>query len=274
MVAAMWTEGVEPASMSWLPRWLAAGEDRLDTVHARAYMALRLAKSWYQNLDLDKLVAQRDGLEVELQAVEEGLRVRANDIASYDAWDELNLERVQGGNVIPEDLHGLQPYDADGISDKAAHEVLEQLSGQSSVFSKARYTVRSFGIRPNEKIACYVTIRGEKAMQLLESGLKVKELLLRCVHCYAWSLASASSVFLRRSTTAVLFGIGYKITKSQHDEFEAKIFEERAALESKYQKMYEPLYSKHHDVVNGVVEVEGVTKDDSGEAAVDQKGLE
>uniref|UniRef100_F6H228 50S ribosomal protein L5, chloroplastic n=2 Tax=Vitis vinifera TaxID=29760 RepID=F6H228_VITVI len=33
----------------------------------------------------------------------------------------------------------------------------------------------------NEKIACYVTVKGEKAMRLLESGLKVKEyeLLLR-----------------------------------------------------------------------------------------------
>jgi len=41
--------------------------------------------------------------------------------------------------------------------------------------SSARYTVRSFGIRCNEKIVCYVTVRGEKAMQLLESGLKVKE---------------------------------------------------------------------------------------------------
>ncbi|KAI5019773.1 hypothetical protein ZWY2020_044661 [Hordeum vulgare] len=59
--------------------------------------------------------------------------------------------------------------------------------------------------------------------------------------------------------------------QSQHDEFEAKFFEERAALEAKYQKMYEPLYSKRHDVVNGVVEVEGVTKDVSGEAAADQK---
>ena len=39
----------------------------------------------------------------------------------------------------------------------------------------ARYTVRSFGIRRNEKISVHVTIRGEKAMQLLESGLKVKE---------------------------------------------------------------------------------------------------
>ncbi|PRQ29092.1 putative ribosomal protein L5 [Rosa chinensis] len=57
-----------------------------------------------------------------------------------------------------------------------AAKVLEQLSGQTPVFSKAtRYTMRSFGIMRNEKIACYVTVRGEKAMSLLESGLKVKE---------------------------------------------------------------------------------------------------
>lgn len=48
-------------------------------------------------------------------------------------------------------------------------QVLEQLTGQQPVFGKARYTVRTFGIRRNEKIACYVTIRGEKAMQLLVS---------------------------------------------------------------------------------------------------------
>jgi large subunit ribosomal protein L11e len=56
-----------------------------------------------------------------------------------------------------------------------AAKVLEQLTGQVPVFTKARYTVRSFGIRRNEKIACFVTVRGEKAMNLLESGLKVKE---------------------------------------------------------------------------------------------------
>merc|ERR1712176_1394668 len=56
-----------------------------------------------------------------------------------------------------------------------AAKVLEQLSGQTPVFSKARYTVRSFSIRRNEKIACHVTVRGEKALQLIESGLKVKE---------------------------------------------------------------------------------------------------
>ncbi|XAR49930.1 hypothetical protein NMG60_11004115 [Bertholletia excelsa] len=55
--------------------------------------------------------------------------------------------------------------------------------------------------------------------------------------------------------------------QSQHDELEAKFFEERAALEAKYQKLYEPLYSKRYEIVNGVVEVEGNTN----EAAMDQE---
>jgi hypothetical protein len=37
------------------------------------------------------------------------------------------------------------------------------------VYGKARFTVRTFGIRRNEKISCSVTIRGEKALQLLVS---------------------------------------------------------------------------------------------------------
>merc|ERR1712144_85678 len=60
-----------------------------------------------------------------------------------------------------------------------AAKVLEQLSGQTPVYSKARYTVRTFGIRRNEKIACHVTVRGEKAGEILERGLKVKEYELR-----------------------------------------------------------------------------------------------
>jgi len=53
------------------------------------------------------------------------------------------------------------------------------LTGQTPVFSKARYTVRSFGIRRNEKIACHVTVRGAKAEEILERGFKVKEYELR-----------------------------------------------------------------------------------------------
>ncbi|PON48164.1 Nucleosome assembly protein (NAP) [Parasponia andersonii] len=54
--------------------------------------------------------------------------------------------------------------------------------------------------------------------------------------------------------------------QGQHDELEAKFFEERAALEAKYQKLYEPFYTKRYEIVNGIVEVDRVTN----ETAMDQ----
>ena len=42
-----------------------------------------------------------------------------------------------------------------------------------SLFPLARFTVRSFGIRRNEKIAVHCTVRGPKAEEILEKGLKV-----------------------------------------------------------------------------------------------------
>ncbi|CAO2644435.1 60S ribosomal protein L11 [Lemmus lemmus] len=56
-----------------------------------------------------------------------------------------------------------------------AAKVLEQLTCQTPVFFKAKYTVRSFGIRKNEKIAVHCTIRGAKAEEILEKGLTVRE---------------------------------------------------------------------------------------------------
>uniref|UniRef100_A0A6N2M9A1 Ribosomal protein L5 N-terminal domain-containing protein n=1 Tax=Salix viminalis TaxID=40686 RepID=A0A6N2M9A1_SALVM len=52
-----------------------------------------------------------------------------------------------------------------------AAKVLEQLSGQTPMFSKARYTVRSFGIRRNEKIACYDP--GGKKIKVIPSDAHV-----------------------------------------------------------------------------------------------------
>ncbi|CAE8588734.1 unnamed protein product [Polarella glacialis] len=60
-----------------------------------------------------------------------------------------------------------------------AAKVLEQLTEQQPLFSKCRMTIRSFSVRRNEKIACHVTVRGEKAEEILEKGLKVKEYELR-----------------------------------------------------------------------------------------------
>ncbi len=56
-----------------------------------------------------------------------------------------------------------------------AIKVLKDLSGQTPVTSKARYTIRSFGIRRNEEIGCHVSVRGPKAEELLKTALRVKD---------------------------------------------------------------------------------------------------
>ncbi|RID44317.1 hypothetical protein BRARA_I01122 [Brassica rapa] len=65
--------------------------------------------------------------------------------------------------------------------------------------------------------------------------------------------------------------------QNQHDEIEAKFFEERAALEAKYQKLYQPFYTKRYEIVTGVVEVEGApeeAKTEQGEdKAAEEKGV-
>jgi len=60
-----------------------------------------------------------------------------------------------------------------------AEMVLKQLTDQTPVASKSRLTVKGFGIRKNEKIASHVTVRGKKAEEILEAGLRVKEFELR-----------------------------------------------------------------------------------------------
>ncbi|KAK8509087.1 hypothetical protein V6N13_062139 [Hibiscus sabdariffa] len=62
--------------------------------------------------------------------------------------------------------------------------------------------------------------------------------------------------------------------QNQHDELEAKFFEERAALEAKYQKLYQPFYAKRYDIVNGVAEVEGAKTEAVAEDQGEDKGAE
>jgi large subunit ribosomal protein L11e len=56
-----------------------------------------------------------------------------------------------------------------------AIKVLKDLSGQAPITSKAKYTIRAFGIKRNEEIGTHVTVRGKKAEDLLKLGLKVKD---------------------------------------------------------------------------------------------------
>jgi len=56
-----------------------------------------------------------------------------------------------------------------------ASKVLKELTDQEPCFSSARLTVRTFGIRRDQKIATFVTVRGQKAEEILTKGLAVKE---------------------------------------------------------------------------------------------------
>ena len=60
-----------------------------------------------------------------------------------------------------------------------AFKVLKDLSGQEPVMNKAKITIRSFSVRRGEKIATNVTLRGEKALDILKRGLAVKEFELK-----------------------------------------------------------------------------------------------
>ena len=52
-----------------------------------------------------------------------------------------------------------------------AMKILEVLTGQKPCFRRAKRTIRDFGIRRREPIACMVTLRGEKAMDFLKRAL-------------------------------------------------------------------------------------------------------
>ncbi|GLJ43338.1 hypothetical protein SUGI_0900210 [Cryptomeria japonica] len=53
--------------------------------------------------------------------------------------------------------------------------------------------------------------------------------------------------------------------QGQHKELEINYFEEKVALEIKYQNLYEPLYKKRYDIVNGVVDVEDAKKQEAAD---------
>lgn len=54
-----------------------------------------------------------------------------------------------------------------------ANKILKQLTGQEPCKRMAKKTVRDFGIRQGEPIACMVTLRREKAVAFLKKALQV-----------------------------------------------------------------------------------------------------
>lgn len=53
-----------------------------------------------------------------------------------------------------------------------ASKILEELTGQRPYKRKAKKTIRDFGIRKGEPIACVVTLRKERAVEFLKKALE------------------------------------------------------------------------------------------------------
>ena len=97
-----------------------------------------------------------------------------------------------------------------------AAKVLEDLSDQKPVESKAKYSIRSFGIKRNEKIAVHVTIRGDKAEELLKRGLKVKEYELRKKNFsnngnFGFGIDEHIDLGIKYDTSTGIFGMDFTI---------------------------------------------------------------
>lgn len=108
---------------------------------------------------------------------------------------------------------------SDDTLNKAA-KVLEQLTGQTPVFSKAKITIRAFGIRRNEKIATNVVVRGEKALQVLQAGLRVKEFELpeKCFSetgIFGFGIQEHIDLGIKYDTNIGIFGADFCIVLSK-----------------------------------------------------------
>lgn len=95
-----------------------------------------------------------------------------------------------------------------------ASRVVQQLTGQECIYGRARYTIRSFGIRRNEKISCCVTVRGDKAREILDRGLKVKEYELKnsCFNdtgCFGFGITEHIDLGMKYDPSTGIFGMNF-----------------------------------------------------------------
>ncbi len=102
-----------------------------------------------------------------MTAAEESLTPHEDVIVKE--WDAFPMRRPYIAKVIVDMCTG------GGEPLKRAATILEQLTGQTPVQSRAKQTIRDFGIRKREAIAVRVTLRHERARDFLERALKARE---------------------------------------------------------------------------------------------------
>ncbi|KAH0785748.1 60S ribosomal protein L11 [Histomonas meleagridis] len=65
-----------------------------------------------------------------------------------------------------------------------ASRVIEQLTKQKAMLARSHRTIPKFGVRRNDKIAAYVTVRGQNALKILNDALQVHDFEISS-HCFS-----------------------------------------------------------------------------------------
>ncbi|MEM4699799.1 MAG: 50S ribosomal protein L5 [Candidatus Nezhaarchaeales archaeon] len=87
---------------------------------------------------------------------------------------ENPMRRIRVGKVVVNMAVG-----SSGERLLKAAQVLEKLTGQKPCFRRAKKTIKDFGIKKGESIACIVTLRRERALDFLKRALAAVGFKLR-----------------------------------------------------------------------------------------------
>ena len=97
-----------------------------------------------------------------------------------------------------------------------ASKVITDLTQQDPLEGKATYTIRTFGIKRNEKISVFCTVRGDKAEDLLKRGLKVKDYELRRGNfsdsgCFGFGIEEHIDLGIKYDPNTGIFGMDFYV---------------------------------------------------------------
>ncbi len=87
---------------------------------------------------------------------------------THNAWKEQPMLKPKIEKVVVNISVGKS-----GEPLEKATKVLKELTGQAPCKRKAKKTIRDFGIRKGEPIACMVTLRKQKAIEFLKKALPI-----------------------------------------------------------------------------------------------------
>ncbi|EEQ81669.1 hypothetical protein NCER_101808 [Vairimorpha ceranae BRL01] len=139
-----------------------------------------------------------------------------------------------------------------------AAKVLKQLTDQDCLFSKARYTLRNFGIRRNEKISVHVNISGEKAMEVLKKALKVREYELskscfNATGCFGLGINEHIDLGMKYDPDIGIFGMNFYVDLKRPGDRVSKRKRHRSKIGNKQKITKEDAQKWFVDTFDGVL---------------------